>query len=110
MSLPHEKHDEEERKHGKEGHHTVYPAHMHSRNPGIDIEADGQPKDNAISTNHDTRFSRIFRKALDYIVDGNRHTSQGSDGNQEYCKGQDHIMQMILQCGAEDPKTDGIDD
>jgi hypothetical protein len=83
MPLPHKKHDEQEREHSKESHHAVNPAHIHSFNPGVDIECDGQPIDNAVRTDHNTRFGGILCEGLHDVVYSNRDTWKGPNSDQE---------------------------
>lgn len=110
LSLPHKQHDKHERKDSEESHHSVNPADIHSRNPRVDIEADSQPIYDAVGTNHNTGLGRIMRKALNNVVDCNRHTSQGSNGDKEDGKCQYHIMQVVLQGCTKDAQSDWVQD
>lgn len=66
MSLPHQDHEEEEGKYGKEGHHTVHPADRDGCDPIVDIKIDREAKEKTHRVHWDCGFDSMTAEALEY--------------------------------------------
>lgn len=110
FSLPQQQRNPAIREDREERRHAQTPAKPHPRNPIRHKERQCQTERQAKQAHDCSAFTRVTLEAFDYVVDSHGNQCVGGETAKEVGQREDHVVEVVLECGAVEAQGDREDD
>ena len=106
-AFPDQHHNKAKRENGEESRHAETPIEADFSDPGFHEEGQREAERETVDTHDGSAFRGVVLKAFDHVIDCYRDEAVGREAAQEAGDRQDHVVEMVSKCDAEEAKGDG---